>query len=324
MMTSFCSNRCRAACALWALILGTAACSDDNDETKSCADELATVELEPADDILYLATMRLENRRERSRGGADETTAIVTLSLSDRSLFLPQPRSPAPWSRSCFLFSGRFTSTCRDPAGASCGGETCSSGQSCVEGACVACEARPLSIEGARVQGLARADVALDRVGTDGSRWRDAAAKVPLFAGDAIDLQVQGGAATGEFPSYTQTVDAPEPVELTQPAPGTSVGGAAADLRVEWERGNGDWVEVALAPEVATGGTQDLVVCVVDDDGCATVPSIAIATLSSNAPNAPLTLSVSRVKSAVTAVEAPKKAAAQMLAIDRVDLPLQP
>jgi hypothetical protein len=326
MTTSFCSNKRRrctfitfAALAVGGALL--AGCSKEA-ERNTCSDPPIEFDTTERADILRLASLRLEERTTLSAGEDPEKQLIVTLALSDRSLIIPQSRESASWSQACFVISGKSVRQCRGEAGGACGDGTCSSDQTCIDGSCVDCKALPLSAQSARIEGLSTPSLDMEPVGSDGSRWRRTDVNAPLFGSETVTVEVEGGSGEDAFPSYTQTLRAPDPLELTSPTTESGLVLAGTDLVVEWAEGNGDWIEMALQLDDASGAAEEnLVVCLAEDDGCATIPSLALSVLAPSAEK-PLELSVSRVVQASEQLESSVATEVRTAAIDRVDLQL--
>jgi len=92
-----------------------------------------------------------------------------------------------------------------------------------------------------------------------------------LAQGTTVGVDVEGGDGEDEFPSFTAELEAPDaPTDLSVES------GPAGSIRIRWHASGGDAVEVEL--RATDGDPGDAPVrCVVADDGCVTVNSIAIA-----------------------------------------------
>lgn len=319
-ISSYLTDKTRVASLLGTTLFALGCGSEEKRDP--CNDPPMTIGTSDSPDILRVASLRLEQRSTLSSEESPETLTFVTLALSDRSLYIPLARQTAEWSQSCFVVSGTSTTSCRAQAGGSCGSATCGTNQTCIEGACVDCMAKPLPIESAQLEGLTTSEVDLEPIGDDRSRWRRADLSAPLFATDPIHLTVTGNATVGSFPSYEQTIQAPQPMRITQPTPGSGLLLAGTGLVVEWEKGNGDFVEIALQIDDASGGaTENAIFCLANDDGCATVPSLALSVLSPSSDK-PLELSISRVMQTAATLPGAVATEARAMAVDRVDMQL--
>ncbi|RME22571.1 MAG: hypothetical protein D6806_12795 [Deltaproteobacteria bacterium] len=95
----------------------------------------------------------------------------------------------------------------------------------------------------------------------------------------------------GWFPAFTETIQAPEPLVVTQledrPDPDLSQGPSIGidsmrvnDLVVKWVPGGGDYFEFKLIPGAGTETPYAKLRCVTRDDGCLHVPAAAVAALA--------------------------------------------
>lgn len=342
MTTSFFSNNHNSlSCKTWpglALRLATilllaaalpAGCSSDSGSDPCDIDELPLIDGIP-DEALSVSQASLEARASYAADGTRTNTNLVRLTASDRSLGSIQSREPAACCgvTTCFLLTGNPVPVCREPSsGAACGaGPACQSGQTCVEDACVRCVSGPLRIKAASIDGLAGNDGAidLDAVGDNGDKWTKGGLDTPLFdPSKTLTLQVEGDTADGFLPSYSQTLESPEPLEMIEPDPTASPQlPGQIDLKVKWKPGNGHWVEAVIRVDDPGGAVSDAAICLAHDDGCMVVPAGAIDTIMEGAPaDAKLDLSVRRV---ISKTEQPSADDAdtvvQFKAVERVDM----
>jgi hypothetical protein len=144
----------------------------------------------------------------------------------------------------------------------------------------------PLSVAMLEVRGTARGAVRAMEV--DPGLYLDAGG--PILGGGTLEVVAEGDG----FPTFTETIVAPDPMLLTEPSLDGGNFLAVEDLDVVWNAGNGEFVIIAIDPD-ETGGVESGgdVVCIMPDDGCQTLPkSVAVFLLASQSPT--FTIIVSR------------------------------
>ncbi len=107
----------------------------------------------------------------------------------------------------------------------------------------------------------------------------------------SIDVQSTGTLADGDFPAFTETIQAPaQPVllrigdlELVDLASSPSIG-IKADridhMLVQWEPSGADYVEVKILPGAGSETPYAKLRCITFDDGCLEIPAGALAHLA--------------------------------------------
>lgn len=317
----------RRATILLLLAALPAGCSSDSGTDPCGVDELPPTDGIP-DEALLVSQTVLEARASYSADGTRTNTNLVRLTASDRTLGSIQSREPAACCgvTTCFLLTGNPAPVCREPSMGACGtGPACKIGETCVEDACMPCVAGPLRIKAASIDGLAGDDaISLDPVGDGGDKWTKGGLEAPLFdPSTTLTLQVEGDPGAGFLPSYSQTLDSPDPLEMIEPDPTASPQlPGQIDLKVKWKPGNGHWVEAVVQVDDPGGDVSDAAVCLAHDDGCMTVPAGAIDTIIQGAPaDAKVELSVRRV---ISKTEQPSATdpdtVVQFKAVERVDM----
>lgn len=111
---------------------------------------------------------------------------------------------------------------------------------------------------------------------------------------EGSDLSVTGGGSAFEFPGFSMSILAPDPLRLSSPSIDGSAVLPTSDLEFRWAPGNGELVIVDISPQPppTSGGK---VQCFFVDDGCGVVPASATTFLrASNTPT--YAVVVSRVR----------------------------
>jgi hypothetical protein len=144
----------------------------------------------------------------------------------------------------------------------------------------------PLSIAMLEVRGTARGAVQAGQVG-DGLYLNTGN---PILGTDPLQVLAQAG----EFPAFDETIIAPDPIMLSSPPLDGSTLVDIQDLTVDWNAGNGEFVIIAIDPDITNGAESGGdVVCILPDDGCQTLPkSVSVFLLASQSPT--FTIIVSR------------------------------
>jgi hypothetical protein len=139
---------------------------------------------------------------------------------------------------------------------------------SCKPGFTEPCKAEPVEVTKVTVDGVLGGSRELTM--TSAGKYTDDNLANPIYTSGDIKVRVEGQSAKGFFPSYEQTVKAPDPLELVGPTPGDPARLGMKDLKITWKKGNGDFVVIEASLAGATGRT-DKIQCVVLDDGCHTI-----------------------------------------------------
>ena len=144
----------------------------------------------------------------------------------------------------------------------------------------------PLSLAALEVRGTARGAVRASEV--DPGLYLDAGA--PILGSEPLEVIAEAGG----FPAFDETIIAPDPLALTEPALDGSTLVDIEDLKIEWNAGNGEFVIIAIDPDQSNGAESGGdVVCVMPDDGCQILPkSVGVFLLASQAET--FTIIVSR------------------------------
>jgi len=111
-----------------------------------------------------------------------------------------------------------------------------------------------------------------------------------MSGGAPVALEVTGGDAAEEFPSFTAEVAAP-----AAPSSVTTERATDGGLIVHWSRASADAIEIEIRTVDAVDDTR--IRCVVADDGCLTVSTTAISWLAQSIDPVPMNLRVSAVGS---------------------------
>lgn len=290
-------GRCPAAVVVVVVTL-LGGCGGDGADG-SCIDETAAATDSFPDSAVRRAQLRLERRTTQQTDGSLAEQLLAQMSLVDLTKVDVTSRPPEPCCglRSCFLLTGSPTTSCR-------------------KGFKPPCLPEPLDADKVTVTGLVGGSVTLDSAG--GGRFTKTGLKSPLFTDNPITVKVQAKSSSSSFPSYDQKLAAPAQLELTSPDPkAKQLSAGTTDLDVAWNAGDGDWVELSVSSNAK--GATDRVVCVVEDDGCATMPIGAIEAIKLDMkPTDKIELTVTRVKSTTRTLDA--KTGAQIKAQSRVEL----
>ena len=118
----------------------------------------------------------------------------------------------------------------------------------------------------------------------------------PLFGDAPVKAVVSSRTETGFFLAYDQSLEPPDPIDLKQPDPTSSLGVGTSDLKLRWTPGNGDFVLVEVAKDDPT--VTDKVRCLLQDDGCHTMGACVLDWLEIKTDEA-FRLSIIRVRGAV-------------------------
>ncbi len=149
----------------------------------------------------------------------------------------------------------------------------------------------PLALSSLEVRGTARGTVRASEV--DSGLYLDAGD--PILGAGSLEVVGEGDS----FPAFDEMVTAPDPLAISDPPLDGTTLVELGDLNVAWNKGNGDFVVIAIDPDqtmgVESGGD---VVCVMPDDGCQTLPaSVAVFLLASQADTFTLIVSRHRYRS---------------------------
>jgi hypothetical protein len=107
----------------------------------------------------------------------------------------------------------------------------------------------------------------------------------------SVDIEVTSGTGAEDFPAFSESLPAPEPPVLEgldgQPgeliATGPSIGidvNRADPLRVTWQPGSGDYVEVKIIPGAGSATPYAKLRCITFDDGCLEIPGAALGQMA--------------------------------------------
>jgi hypothetical protein len=251
MTTSSCSSSpLRVGLVLVACL--AAGCTDDG-ATGSCLNE-DSPDVPGFDDAVVLrARVTLASRLVFDGGGARTgPTNTISASFTDHTTVAGDYRQPSSLpggTPACYALTGTPTTTCKP-------------------GFTEPCKADPLDVAKVTVDGVLGGSRDLTKTST--GKYTDDNLADPIYTSGDIKVRVEGQTGKGFFPSFEQTVKAPDPLLLVEPKAGDPSRLGMKDLKITWKKGNGDFVVIEASLAGATGRT-DKIQCVVLDDGCHTI-----------------------------------------------------
>lgn len=230
-------------------VLGRAACLGDPPPAAQPVESTAAIR----------GSVRIRNRRDRTLDAegvaTDLHSGLIQSDFADFTAVTSNPSAVMALSPSCVGVISRPTRSGRPV---------------------------PLELGGLIVDGSPRGLLSATRTST--GVYVSSSEEFLMSGGE--NLRVVGSAALGGggYPAFEERVTGVAQLELIQPASDGTGLIRADDLPVVWTEGDGDWVEIVIAPETrepltpvagapsASGGQ---VVCVVPDDGCYVLPLAA-------------------------------------------------
>jgi hypothetical protein len=142
----------------------------------------------------------------------------------------------------------------------------------------------PMGVTQVTIGGLAGGDLVMT---PDPDRIPPEILSGRAFTGDSVTIDVTSPGGALDFPAFSEELDAPDQVVIKRLGPHKNPdlsAGLSLDitlertepLRVEWEAGNGDYVEFKLIPGSGSSTAWQKLRCITYDDGCLEVPAAAI------------------------------------------------
>jgi hypothetical protein len=208
----------------------------------SCSDDVAPDEAGHLASAMHRGRVSIEDDLDYDGKGGSTPSNFITASFTDISEVEVTSREPYPIIYNCFGLTGVPTTSCR-------------------AGKTAPCVVESLDATSVAVEGMAAGTVSLTRASTGKFSKLDSAA--PFFGTGDVTARVTGKSQTGYIPSYDQTVKTPDPLTLVTPSPAAETE-THGDLRIEWEKGNGNYMLI----DVQADGTSDKIQCIAVDDGC--------------------------------------------------------
>lgn len=184
--------------------------------------------------------------------------------------------------------------------GLACFGLTGSPTQKCRSGFTEPCVVEALEVDNVTVEGLDGGDRQLERTSTGKLSSLDL--PDPFLGATPITVKVTGRADQGYFPSYDQTLDPPDELELLEPDPSADRPVGVTDIRFGWTPGDASQDLIILDIASSDESITDRVRCFVLDDGCHTLLPDALEWLEI-AQGDTFRMTLTRVRSTVKSLD---------------------
>jgi hypothetical protein len=230
---------------VWALLASTAilggGCHEEQGDG-SCTDDVAPDQAAHVTAATQRGRVSVEAAVAYDGKGASATSNSIVSAFTDISQVETSSRTLYPIIYNCFGLTGVPTTSCR-------------------QGKTAPCQVDTLEVVKVEVEGFATGTTTLDRVST--GKYSKLDITGAFYGTGNLTAKVTGKTDKGYFPTYDQTLATPEPLELLAPDP-LMEDSTRTDLRVEWKKGNGDYILI----DVQADGTNDKIQCIAVDDGC--------------------------------------------------------
>jgi hypothetical protein len=142
----------------------------------------------------------------------------------------------------------------------------------------------PMGVDQVTIGGLSGGDLVMT---PDPDRIAPEILPERAFAGDTVTFDVTSPGGALDFPAFSDELAVPDQMAIKRLGPHKDpdlANGVSLDitlertepLQVEWEAGNGDYIEVKLIPGSGSATAWQKLRCITYDDGCLEIPSPAI------------------------------------------------
>jgi hypothetical protein len=236
------------------IAVALAGCTNDPPAGNTCTNEDSPVVPGSPDEVITRARVSFRTKYTYDAAGKLATPDVtIGATFTDNSQVIRASRPPSSLpggSPACYALTGSPTDTV------------------CRPGYKDPCTLQYLEVSKVAVEGITSGPLDLTKTSA-GNYTGPTNLTDPLFNAAQVKVTVSGQTAAGSFPSYTQSIGAPDPMVIELPKPGDVTPLGAKDLVVKWKKGNGDFVvlEISLADTTKT----DKIQCILLDDGCTTV-----------------------------------------------------